>query len=411
MVQMKAPVELASRSEMRFRVVSAGVTLASGRIVASADREAASDVFEPTRPRSALRNLIRRRRFVTATLVVVAALPLPRLLHAQKTDVIVMENGDAVTGEIKGLERGKLDYKTDDIGRLSVKWTKVLRVTSRHYFEVETSVGRKYFGQLLASEQDSRVIVGLDGRRDTLDLQRIVRMYPIEADFLSRVRAFLDVGFSLAKANRNLTINANTEADYRGQRWGAGVSYTGYVQRQRDTSVTTSNTVRLTGTRYLTHRWDVNLLVQFEQNDELNLVSRYTGGATGARRFLQTNSHEIRGAAGAVVTTERFASTDTAALNPDTAKANIEGLLAFEWAWFRFDSPKLDIGTTIITYPSITQVGRLRGDARARVKYEIFADFHVGLNVSLTFDTQPPDQTAANTDYQTSITIGWSYRR
>lgn len=332
-------------------------------------------------------------------------------LHGQKTDVVVMVNGDVITGEVKGLERGKLDYSTDDVGRLSIQWIKVVRITSRHYFEVETSVGRKYFGQLLDSEQDGRVVVGLDDRRDTLDLPRIVRMFPIDASFLSRVRAFLDVGFSLAKANRNLTINMNTEANYRGLRWGGGASYTGYLQRQRDTSVTTSNTVRLTGTRYLTHRWDVNLLALFEQNDELNLVSRYTGGATGARRFLQTNSHEVRGAAGAVVTAERFASTDVAALNPDTAKTSLEALLGFEWAWFRFDSPKLDIGTTTLIYPSITQLGRLRGNARARVKYEIFSDFHVGLNVSLTFDTQPPDQTAANTDYQTSITIGWSYRR
>ncbi len=345
--------------------------------------------------------------FASAALSLLASGPV----QAQKTDVVVMVNGDAITGEIKGLERGKLDYNTDDVGRLSIKWTKVRRITSRHYFEVEISSGRKYFGQLLASDTDGRVVVGLEERRDTVAVGRIVRMFPIEADFLSRVRAYLDAGFSLAKANRNLTLNVNAQANYRGPKWGTGLTYTGYLQRQRDTSATTSNTLTVSGTRYLTHRWDVAVLLQAEQNDELNLVSRYTAGALGARRFVQTNSHEVRAALGAVVTSEHFASSDTTVLGADTTKANLEGLVGFEWAWFRFDTPKLDIGTSTTAYPSISQLGRIRGDAKARIKYEIFKDFHIGLNFSLTFDSKPPDTSAAKTDYQTSVTIGWSYRR
>jgi hypothetical protein len=45
----------------------------------------------------------------------------PVSLAAQKTDVVVIANGDVITGEIKGLSRGKLDYNTDDAGRLSIK--------------------------------------------------------------------------------------------------------------------------------------------------------------------------------------------------------------------------------------------------------------------------------------------------
>jgi hypothetical protein len=354
----------------------------------------------------------RRRRPVGAVRSCAAASLLAAApLCAQKTDVVVMVNGDAITGEIKGLERGKLDYNTDDVGRLSIKWIKVVRITSRHYFEVEVSSGRKYFGQLLPAESDGRVVVGLAEQQDTIAIGRIVRMFPIEADFFSRVRAYLDAGLSLAKANRNLTLNVNAQASYRGPRWGTGLKYAGYLQRQRDTSATTSNTLTLSGTRYLTHRWDVALLAQIEQNDELNLVARYTGGALGARRFVQTNSHEVRGAIGAVVTSEHFATADTSALSADTIKANLEGLVGFEWAWFRFDTPKLDIGTSALAYPSISQLGRFRGDGKLRIKYEIFKDFHVGLNFSLTFDSRPPDTSAAKTDYQSSVTVGWSYRR
>jgi hypothetical protein len=54
---------------------------------------------------------------------------------------------------------------------------------------------------------------------------------------------------------------------------------------------------------------------------------------------------------------------------------------------------------------------RIRGTGTVKVKYELFYNFFVGLNFSYTFDTEPPDPTAAHTDYLLSITIGWSYRR
>jgi len=45
------------------------------------------------------------------------------------------------------------------------------------------------------------------------------------------------------------------------------------------------------------------------------------------------------------------------------------------------------------------------------VKYEIFADFDVGLSLSDSFDSRPPDPGASTNDYLVTFTIGWSYRR
>ena len=35
---------------------------------------------------------------------------------AAKTDVVVLRNGDRLTGEVQQLERGRLQLKTDDLG-------------------------------------------------------------------------------------------------------------------------------------------------------------------------------------------------------------------------------------------------------------------------------------------------------
>ena len=81
-------------------------------------------------------------RGVLLAAVIGGATPLP----AQKTDVVVLPNGDRITGEIKGVSRGKLDYSTDDAGRISIEWEKIVRVTSRQSYEVTLRSGQRLFG-------------------------------------------------------------------------------------------------------------------------------------------------------------------------------------------------------------------------------------------------------------------------
>jgi len=46
-------------------------------------------------------------------------------VFAQRTDVVIINNDDHITGEIKRLEHGILVFKTDDAGTINIKWEKV----------------------------------------------------------------------------------------------------------------------------------------------------------------------------------------------------------------------------------------------------------------------------------------------
>ena len=331
--------------------------------------------------------------------------------HAQKTDVIMLVNGDEITGEIKGVSIGKLDYNTDDAGRLSIKWTKVLRVTSVHYFEVEVSSGFKYFGQLRPAAEDGQVVVELD-RTDTLAIARIVRIVPLNSRFLDRLQVYLDAGFTLAKANKATTLNVNTELAYRGPKWGTQLLGHAYFQSQEGTDPTSRNDGTLVAQRFFPRRWQALALVKAEQNDQLGLLLRATVGGGAAYVLKQTNRTALQVGAGVVVTRERFATADTTpGASPDTLKSNLEGLINASWTLFRLDSPKLDFSTSVYAYPSISSLGRVRGELTVRVKYEVFKDFYIGGNLTDTFDSKPLEAAASKNDYVTSITVGWSYRR
>ena len=328
-------------------------------------------------------------------------------LHAQKTDVVILDNGDHITGEIKQLNRGKLEYSTDDVGRIFIEWEKIARVTSRHYFEVELSSGLRYFGQLAPSEADKQLVIVLD-QADTLPLSAVVSIVPIDAGFASRLKAYLDVGITFAKANKAVTANVATEVSYRGERWGWRITGSSYLQRQDSTEATSRNSATAVASRFLPKRWEAGALFRFDQNDELDLVGRFSAGVGGGRRLFQSNSMEFTVGGGVLVSRERFGALDV--LAADTAKTNLEAIVTVDWEAFRFDSPKLDAGVKLDVLPSVTQFGRVRGELVVRLKYELFKDFHLGLSFTGTGDSDPLEASASKLDYVTSFTIGWSYR-
>lgn len=73
-----------------------------------------------------------------SSLLLVAAPTLAR----EKTDVIVMNNGDRLSEEIKGIDAGVLYLSLDYVdGTISIQWSKVARLESIQRFIVRTQDG------------------------------------------------------------------------------------------------------------------------------------------------------------------------------------------------------------------------------------------------------------------------------
>src|ERR1700760_1438143 len=84
-------------------------------------------------------------------LLICALLAVPAFAR-DSTDVIVMKNGDHLTGEIKGLNAGILYISMKYIlGTSSVQWSNVERLESKQLFLVKTADGSVYSGTLNTS--------------------------------------------------------------------------------------------------------------------------------------------------------------------------------------------------------------------------------------------------------------------
>ncbi len=319
--------------------------------------------------------------------------------EAEKTDVVVLINGDHLTGEIKGMSRGQLDFKTDDAGRPSIEWVKIARVTSKHIFEVELGSGKKYYGTL-SSPAEQRVQVGTE-EADVFTVEEIINLTPMDEWFWARVKANLDLGFTLAKSNKALTLSGDGDFSYRGEHFGGAIDFNTYVQNDANSTAVGQITGTLTGT-YFFRTWRVQLQFGATHNDELDLQLRLDIGLGAAYPILRSNTMELWLSGGLLGVRETYTG--------GTPSFNLAAALGGEWDVFLYDHPKLSASVAVALIPVLTELWRTRGNAAVKVKYELFYNFYVGLSFSFLFDTEPPDPAASHTDYLLSITIGWSYR-
>jgi hypothetical protein len=336
----------------------------------------------------------------TAFLLALTAV-LASPLRAQKTDVVTLLNGDAITGEIKELQRGLLKYSTDDMGTIYVEWDRIAQVTSRNYFEVELESGLKYFGTLDPPAENGKVVVSLVVP-DTLELLEVVQITRIKATFWSRLSGFVDVGFSYAKANRNATFTTSGEVKYRGRKWAGGLKGESYFQSQQTSELTSRNSLTFTTQRFLGNKWAAGGNVGVEQNQELQLDSRVSIGAGAWRGAIQTNRLVLLFAGGVRASSERYVG--------GSPTFSLELTLGYDFSLFKFHNPKMDITSHLNVFGSLTDLGRIRFDFEVRGKYELFSDFFLGLRFFDQFDSRPGTaEGGSSNDFGTTLSIGYSF--
>src|SRR5689334_162740 len=86
---------------------------------------------------------------------------VPSVASAQgRTDVVILSNGDHITGEVVSLDRGRLEFKTDDAGTLYLEWDKLTSVVTTRFVEVVAQDGRRFFGSLAKAADKTLNVTG-----------------------------------------------------------------------------------------------------------------------------------------------------------------------------------------------------------------------------------------------------------
>jgi hypothetical protein len=346
-----------------------------------------------------------RRPSLPALFVCAALLSTPAL--AAKTDVVVLTNGDHLTGEIKQLRYGRLTFKTDNLGTVSIEWDKIASISTNQVLQLEMKDGGRYIGRSPAPGPAPGILrltpaspAGGDGPTD-VSMADVIRVdYLEQGQWLSRLEGAVSAGYAFTQASDvqqfNFAGNVGTRTTKR--RWDLALD----AQATGQASGPSSERASLVGTfeRFLPNRYYYEGALQFTRNSELGLDLRSLVGGTFGRYLVQSRDREWRAGAGLAVSRE---------LRSDgTSRDSLEAQLSTGWRLFRYDSPKRDVTTTLAMLPSLTERGRVRGEASIDVRYEIVKDLFFKISLYDSYDNKPTEG-APNNDWSTSTALELSF--
>jgi hypothetical protein len=345
-------------------------------------------------------SLMRRLIHLTATSVL--AVTLAATLDAQgRTDVVTLGNGDRITGEVVALDRGRLEFKTDDAGTLYLEWDKLASVVANRLVEVVTANGDRYLGTLGPADKRSIAVVGTGGAV-SLPMPEVTIIRQMGTSFWTKLDGSFDVGFSYTRSSGVAQLNVNSDTLYRMPASRARLNLS-LTQTQKDDGGGRDDrgSLEFSYLRYPWQRWFILGAGRFETNESLGLVLRSQAAAVIGPRLVNTNRAQMAAGAGIAVNDERGVDVEST--------RNVEAMFLFGTSYYTYDRPKTNLDITLQYYPSLSNAGRQRLQLDAGVKRELWKDFFVGANFYNTYDSRPPNPAADSNDVGLVLSVGWSY--
>jgi len=322
---------------------------------------------------------------------------------AEKTDVIYLRNGDRVTCEIKNVERGRLKASTDSMSTVYIEWKDIERVTSPQLFVVELEDGTRLEGSITGTTESGEMILADDGAERRADMARVVWVDPLKLDEqrIKRWDGSVSAGFDATKANSDTSLSASFDARRRAETFILNFNGSVYSRSQDGTEDTVRANFGGIYRGLLEDRWYWATLGSVERNDEQAIDLRTLGGAGYGRFLIQTGRTLWSATGGLVVTNEQRAGEES-------GETNLEGLLATNFEYFTYDTPKTSLVTGLTVFPSLTESGRVRTSLEVALRRELIEDLFVELSLYESYDRKPPEEGAKN-DYGIVTSLGYTF--
>ena len=323
----------------------------------------------------------------------------------KSTDVIVMKNGDHLTGEIKGLNAGVLYMSMEYIlGTSSVQWSKVARLESKQLFLVKTEDGLVYRGTLNTTDTSGarpmEITVVETSTKKVIEKPRIVQMDMTSKKFFQRFNGDVDTGIIYSKGNASTQYNLASQVTYPRERWAAGASFNSNLSDSTGAAASTRNQVDLDVYRLLRwNHWFYEGLGGFLQSSEQRIERQSTFGG-GVGRYLK-NSDLAR-----IWVLGGFAGQNTDYQGNIASQNLASGLIAANLQFFHFNKTKGNLTAALM--PTIGGPGRVKFNLNATYYIKLTGNLSWNASFYGNWDSRPPPGLAGS-DYGSSSGLSWTF--
>jgi len=326
---------------------------------------------------------------------------LSQIALAQK-DTLLFRNGSIIVGEVIKIQLGVITFDPDDANDITVQLRKLETIVANNkYYRIETVDHRVIFGKLNRGVKPGYVNVTFGNDTASLPLSYISNLYAVEKSFKERLTGNAGAGYSYTRSSRLGRLNLDFAARYATKKieYSASASSittidTGYFSRDNEDAALSLNF-------YFHQRWFSWFGASYQRNIELGIKSRFQEGGGVGNKLLLTKYVRLMAFSGLV-------------LNQETSLENkysgilTEGVVGIRFNVFRFEKPELDIQTTQFGYFSLMQ-DRIRYAGDISITWEMVEDLDLKLSFYSEYDSKPPGQETANTDFGTVISVAFEF--
>jgi Protein of unknown function, DUF481 len=335
-------------------------------------------------------------------------LALP-LFARESTDVIVMSNGDRLTGTIKALNGGVLYLSLPYvIETMSVDWSKVAHLESKQLFLVRTEDGSVYNGTLNSNETngDRPIEINVTETPDEevkLNSAQIVDVTQTSEKFFQRFTGGLNFGSIYTKGNESIQYNISGLAAYPRPHWGAQAGLSSNLSAAAGTNPSTRNQLTFSAFHLLPWKnyfyggFD-NFLQSAEQG-----ISNQNAIAGGIGRYVKNTNRALISVLGGVAWQKtNYSPTVSPIATQKITTAMIDGDVKL----FKFNKTNLDINA--IALPALSDPGRVFVSTNATYYIKITGNLSWNVTFYGNWDNRPPGNLSGS-DYGSTSGISWTF--
>jgi hypothetical protein len=343
-----------------------------------------------------------RAKILTAVLLIA-----PPLAARPKLDVIVMANGDRITGEIKSLSAGVLRVDLDYVdGTIALQWMKVARVESPQLFIVHTQDGSSYTGTLFTSPAEANKIEVAEPEQSKvlIDQVHIVRLDETADNFLRRWNGEITLGLVYSKGNNSTQNTVGSAVEYRRERWGASAAFNSNLSSSSGANTSTRNQLDLMGDHLMPWKnYFYGGIGSFLQSSVQDIHLQSTVGGGIGRYFKNSNRARISVLGGLAWQSAKYNHDNVAAIDTQQSAA---GLVVTDIRFFFFKKTNLSFRSYFV--PSFSENGRIRFNTNASYYLKLFKNLSWNISFYGNWDTRPPANFSGS-DYGYNVGMKWTF--
>lgn len=224
-------------------------------------------------------------------------------------DEVQLQNGDRLTGAIKGVDGGMLVFESPSFGEVKIPSDDVKALSTDDVVTVELKEAGYATGRLSTMEDGTIVLRGPSETTSKFRYADVKAIYPGGEIPVPQFEwsARINVGASKSSGNTdNEAINVDAEAEGRGEK--DRLSFLAEVNRETSAGKKTADDQRLSGQydRFVSEKWFVYLQGSAERDDFQDLNLRTTIGPGAGYQIIDTEDTSLSVQAGPTYVNEDY---------------------------------------------------------------------------------------------------------